>query len=159
MMSETNVWDLTVLSPDQMHELGIRIGNILEKGDLVVLNGELGAGKTTLTRGIGEGVKAKGNISSPTFLIARTHDTDSGISFNHMDAYRLSSPQELDDIDVDFRNSISVIEWGRGFTEGLVDSWLEIDIDRSLEDDVRQLRIVGFGKKFTNLKQLFGEPK
>ena len=137
---------IEIATEDQMHEFGSRLGSMLVAGDLVSLNGPLGAGKTTLTRGIGEGVMAEGNVSSPTFLIARTHSTKSGIPFHHIDAYRLSTPAELDDLDIDFAGSISVIEWGSGFAEGLTDSLLEIQIERDLETDLRTMTISGTGK-------------
>jgi tRNA A37 threonylcarbamoyladenosine biosynthesis protein TsaE len=79
-------------------------------------------------------------------LIARTHSTKSGIPFHHIDAYRLSTPAELDDLDIDFAGSISVIEWGSGFAEGLTDSLLEIQIERDLETDLRTMTISGTGK-------------
>ncbi|MEY2945700.1 MAG: hypothetical protein RL243_452, partial [Actinomycetota bacterium] len=110
---------------DAMHQLGIDLAARLKAGDVVVLTGPLGAGKTTLSRGIGEGLNVVGTVSSPTFVIARTHKrTDGGPELVHVDAYRLGSPTELDDLDIDFKNSITLIEWGRGFTDGLSDSWL-----------------------------------
>ena len=139
-----------------MHQLGLRLGALLQPGDLVSLNGELGAGKTTLTKSIGEGAGAQGNISSPTFLIARTHQTLSSVPFVHIDAYRLSNPRELDDLDIDYSNSISVIEWGKGFTDGLSESMLEIQIDRFLESEERELTISGTGR-FIDLSQIFGD--
>jgi tRNA threonylcarbamoyladenosine biosynthesis protein TsaE len=143
---ETAPLVLEISTEDQMHEFGIRLGSLLVAGDLLSLNGPLGAGKTTLTRGIGEGLQAQGNVSSPTFLIARTHETKSGIPFHHIDAYRLSTPAELDDLDIDFANSISVIEWGSGYAEGLTDSMLEIQIERDLETDLRTMSISGTGR-------------
>jgi tRNA threonylcarbamoyl adenosine modification protein YjeE len=137
---------IEIATEDQMHAFGVRLGSLLEAGDLLSLNGPLGAGKTTLTRGIGEGVKAEGNVSSPTFLIARTHATKSGTPFHHIDAYRLSTPAELDDLDIDFAGSISVIEWGSGFAEGLSDSMLEFHIERDLETDLRTITIAGTGR-------------
>jgi tRNA threonylcarbamoyl adenosine modification protein YjeE len=131
---------------NQMHELGVRLGSLLKPGDLVSLNGVLGAGKTTLTKAIGEGVGVQGSVSSPTFLIARTHPTALGIPFVHIDAYRLSAPRELDDLDIDYSNSISVIEWGRGFTDGLSESILEIEIERFLESEERKLTVAGQGR-------------
>jgi tRNA threonylcarbamoyl adenosine modification protein YjeE len=141
-----NDFSLQVADEHQMHQLGIFLGKKLTAGDLVSLNGPLGAGKTTLTRGIGEGVKAEGNISSPTFLIARSHPTVSGLSFVHIDAYRLSSPAELDDLDIDYANSISVIEWGKGYAEGLTDSLLEIQIERFLDSETRKVTLTGTGR-------------
>jgi tRNA threonylcarbamoyladenosine biosynthesis protein TsaE len=151
---------LVILIPteDQMNEMGLRLGSLLIAGDVLSLNGPLGAGKTTLTRGIGEGVMAEGNISSPTFLIARTHSTKSGIPFHHIDAYRLSSAAELDDLDIDYAGSISVIEWGSGFAEGLTDALLTINIDRDLETDLRTMSITGSGR-FENPSQFLGQTK
>jgi tRNA threonylcarbamoyl adenosine modification protein YjeE len=139
-----------------MHELGIRLGSLLEPGDLVSLNGVLGAGKTTLTKAIGEGVGVQGSISSPTFLIARTHPTKSGTHFVHIDAYRLSAPRDLDDLDIDYQNSISVIEWGKGFTDGLSESLLEIEIERFLESEDRKLTVSGQGR-FSDVSKFLGE--
>jgi len=144
----SNAKQLSILieNENQMHELGIRLGSLLKLGDLISLNGVLGSGKTTLTKAIGEGVGVQGSISSPTFLIARTHPTESGTSFVHIDAYRLSAPRELDDLDIDYSNSISVIEWGRGFTDGLSESLLEIDIERFLESEERKITVTGKGR-------------
>jgi tRNA threonylcarbamoyl adenosine modification protein YjeE len=144
----SNAKQLSILieNENQMHELGVRLGSLLKPGDLVSLNGVLGAGKTTLTKAIGEGVGVQGSISSPTFLIARTHPTALGIPFVHIDAYRLSAPRELDDLDIDYSNSISVIEWGRGFTDGLSESILEIEIERFLESEERKLTVAGQGR-------------
>jgi tRNA threonylcarbamoyl adenosine modification protein YjeE len=139
-----------------MHELGIRLGSLLEPGDLVSLNGVLGAGKTTLTKAIGEGVGVQGSISSPTFLIARTHSTKSGTHFFHIDAYRLSAPRELDDLDIDYQNSISVIEWGKGFTDGLTESLVEVNIERFLESEDRKLTVSGHGR-FSDVSKFLGE--
>ena len=141
-----------------MHEFGVRLGSLLVAGDLLSLNGPLGAGKTTLTRGIGEGLGAGGNVSSPTFLISRTHPTKSGTAFNHIDAYRLSSAAELDDLDIDFVNSISVIEWGKGFADGLSESIIEINIERDLETDLRTMSCVGYGR-FADVSEFLGEIK
>ena len=141
-----------------MQQLGKKIGAFLEPGDLISLNGVLGAGKTTLTKSIAEGAGVQGSISSPTFLIARTRQTTSGTPFVHIDAYRLTSPRELDDLDIDSSNSISVIEWGRGFTEGLSESFIEIEIERFLESEERKLTISGQGR-FSNISEVLGELK
>lgn len=134
-----------------MHELGIALAGLLRAGDIVVLTGPLGAGKTTLSRGIGEGLGVIGTVSSPTFVIARTHKrADGGPELVHVDAYRLGGPEELDDLDIDFARSISLIEWGRGFTEGLSASWLEVEIERDHTgaSETRQIRIVGEGPRW-----------
>jgi tRNA threonylcarbamoyl adenosine modification protein YjeE len=121
----------SIATPDEMHDLGVALATTLNPGDLVLLTGPLGAGKTTLTRGIGQGLAAIGNVSSPTFVIARTHRRE-GVSslFVHVDAYRLASAAELDDLDIDFKNSITVVEWGKGLTDGLTERWLEVEIER-----------------------------
>jgi tRNA threonylcarbamoyl adenosine modification protein YjeE len=149
---------IEIATEHQMHEIGVRLGSALIAGDLLSLNGPLGAGKTTLTRGIGEGVGAQGNVSSPTFLIARTHATESGTPFHHIDAYRLSSPAELDDLDIDYAGSICVIEWGSGYAEGLAESILEINIERDLQTDLRTMSILGTGR-FTDPSDFLGETK
>jgi len=156
----SNAKQLSILieNEDQMHNLGVRLGSLLEPGDLVSLNGVLGAGKTTLTKAIGEGVGVQGSISSPTFLIARTHPTSSGTPFVHIDAYRLSAPRELDDLDIDYLNSISVIEWGKGFTDGLSESLLEIEVERFLESEDRKLTVSGQGR-FSDVSKFLGETK
>jgi tRNA threonylcarbamoyl adenosine modification protein YjeE len=155
-LSESSQLKILIENEQQMHNLGVRLGSILEPGELVSLNGVLGAGKTTLTKAIGEGAGAQGSISSPTFLIARTHPTNSGSHFVHIDAYRLSSPSELDDLDIDYSNSISVIEWGKGFTDGLSESILEIQIKRFLDNEQRELTLSGMGR-FSEVSKLLGE--
>lgn len=134
----------TIETPEAMHELGMTLGAKFKAGDLVLLTGPLGAGKTTLTRGIGEALGAIGNVSSPTFVIARTHKLENRDDvFVHVDAYRLSSAAELDDLDIDFENSITVVEWGKGYTDGITDRWLEIEIERDHtgESEVRQVKV------------------
>ena len=154
-MNQPQALIIEVPSEEAMHQLGINLGRQLVAGDVVSLNGPLGAGKTTLTKGVGEGVGVTENISSPTFLISRTHTTSSGTIFNHIDAYRLSSATELDDLDIDFEKSISVIEWGKGFAQGLVDSILEINIERDLATDLRTLSVSGTGR-FSDANQFLG---
>ena len=118
-------------SPEQMAELGAALAAELRAGDLVLLNGELGAGKTTFTRGIGEALGVRGAVTSPTFVLARTHPRAEGLPpLVHVDAYRLGSAMELDDLGLDYAASIVVIEWGKGLTDGITDDWLEIDIER-----------------------------
>ena len=144
-----------IADADQMHELGIRIAKQFRAGDLVVLVGPLGAGKTTLTRGIGEGLHAIGNVSSPTFVIARTHKREgSDVPMVHVDAYRLGGAAELDDLDIDFENSIVLVEWGRGLLEGISDNWLEIEIERDHtgESEIRELKILAFGDRWSAVK-------
>lgn len=127
-----------------MHQLGLSLGATFKAGDLILLTGPLGAGKTTLTRGIGEALGAIGNVSSPTFVIARTHKLENRAEvLVHVDAYRLGSAAELDDLDIDFENSITIVEWGKGFTDGITDRWLEIEIERDHtgESEVREVTV------------------
>jgi tRNA threonylcarbamoyladenosine biosynthesis protein TsaE len=139
---------LTVPDPETMHELGIRLGAALRAGDLVVLTGPLGAGKTTLTRGIGEGLGVRGPVSSPTFVLARTHPSlVGGAPLVHVDAYRLGSPAELDDLDLDFETAVVVVEWGAGMVDGIAESVLEIRIDRA-PDDTRAVELEGSGPRW-----------
>lgn len=121
---------LTIETPEAMAALGARLAARLEAGDLVALNGELGAGKTTLTRGLGAALGVRGTVTSPTFVLARTHRREHGAPLVHVDAYRLSSAVELDDLDIDYPASITVVEWGAGMLDGISDSWLEVDIVR-----------------------------
>jgi tRNA threonylcarbamoyladenosine biosynthesis protein TsaE len=142
-----------ISTAEEMNEFGIRVASLLKAGDLVILTGPLGAGKTTFTRGVGEGLKAIGNVSSPTFVIARTHKREnSSVPLVHVDAYRLSSVHEFDDLDIDIENSIVLVEWGRGFAEALADSWLDIEIKRDTtgESDVRTVTVIAHGERFEN---------
>lgn len=141
---------------EAMHELGLRLGSILRAGDLVVLTGPLGAGKTTMTRGVGEALGCIGTVSSPTFVIARTHKREnSDVPLVHVDAYRLGSPAELDDLDIDFEHSITLIEWGRGLTDGISDSWLDIEIERDHtgESETREVVITGNGPRWADFDE------
>ncbi|MEJ5913736.1 tRNA (adenosine(37)-N6)-threonylcarbamoyltransferase complex ATPase subunit type 1 TsaE [Pseudokineococcus sp. 1T1Z-3] len=115
-------------------ELGRQIGRAARGGDLVVLSGDLGAGKTTLTQGIGEGLGVRGPVTSPTFVIARLHPSIvGGPDLLHVDAYRLGGALELDDLDLDADLSacVVVVEWGRGLVEQLSGDRLEVDLHRS----------------------------
>ena len=147
---------LTIETPEAMEEFGSRLAETLQRADLVLLSGKLGAGKTTLTRGIGSGLEAIGTIQSPTFVLARTHRTKNGPKLVHVDAYRLSSAIELDDLDIDFPNSIVVIEWPRDFIDDSFENWLLIEIDRSSQEDIRELSIVGHGPRWQGVSFDFG---
>ena len=101
---------------------------------MVIATGDLGAGKTTLTQGIGRGLGTTGRVISPTFVLSRIHASTTGRPrLVHVDAYRLGGPAELDDLDLDatVADSVTVVEWGRGVAEGLAEDRLEIDIWRS----------------------------
>lgn len=119
-----------VATPEGMEALGARIAGELRAGDLVSLNGELGAGKTTFARGLGAALGVRGAVTSPTFVLARTHPREGGAPLVHVDAYRLASAAELDDLDIDFAGSIVVVEWGAGKLDGITDDWLQFDIER-----------------------------
>lgn len=124
---------LELPTSDHTTELGRHLGTMLRAGDLVVLTGGLGAGKTTLTQGIGFGLGVRGRISSPTFIIARTHSASGpGPALVHVDAYRLRSLAEVDDLDLDttLAEAVTVVEWGAGLVEGLAEDRLEIIIHR-----------------------------
>lgn len=114
-----------------MEDLGRTIGAGLRAGDVIVLTGPLGAGKTTLTRGIAEGLGVRGPVQSPTFVIARTHPSlVGGAPLIHADAYRLGDAAELEDLDLDLEAAVTIIEWGRGKVESIADSWWDIEIER-----------------------------
>src|SRR3954468_10776363 len=109
-----------------MREFGLRLAAGLRAGDLVVLSGPLGAGKTTLTQGIGEGLKVRGPITSPTFVIARVHPSLAGRPpLVHADACRLGGLDEVDDLDLDIQDAVTVVEWGEGMVEELSEDRLE----------------------------------
>jgi tRNA threonylcarbamoyladenosine biosynthesis protein TsaE len=129
-----------IATSEAMEQLGFRIGEQLEAGDLLVLTGPLGAGKTTFTRGLAQGLGVRGPVQSPTFVIARTHPSLVGRApLVHVDAYRLGSAAELDDLDLDLARSVVVIEWGRGMAEEIADTWWDIELERpvgSAGDDI-----------------------
>ena len=148
--------EFQIQNPEQMHQLGLAIAKVLKSGDLLLLNGPLGAGKTTLTRGIGEGLGASGTVQSPTFVLARTHRTAVGPKLVHVDAYRLNSALELDDLDIDFANSIVVVEWARDYIDGIAEHWLLVDINRDSEDESRLVAISGFGQRWEGVEIAIG---
>lgn len=126
------------LDADAMFELGRRVAGLVSAGDVLVLSGGLGAGKTTFTKGLGAGLGVRGEITSPTFVIARVHpSTVGGPELVHVDAYRLGGIEELDDLDLDadLEDAVTVVEWGEGLAEGLSESRLEIRIVRAEADE------------------------
>ncbi|QDY90442.1 tRNA (adenosine(37)-N6)-threonylcarbamoyltransferase complex ATPase subunit type 1 TsaE [Arthrobacter sp. UKPF54-2] len=140
-MSEA-AWErtLTVGTAEQTHALAAALGDGLQAGDLLVLTGELGAGKTTFTQGLGEGLGVRAGIISPTFVLVRIHPNrpdgprPGGPDLVHVDAYRLESASEIDDIDLEntLDSSVTVVEWGRGRVEHLSESRLEVELHRQL---------------------------
>jgi tRNA threonylcarbamoyladenosine biosynthesis protein TsaE len=133
------------------HEFGRRLADVLRAGDLVVLNGPLGAGKTALTQGIGAGLGVAGRVLSPTFVIARTHQ-GGRIPLLHVDAYRLGSLAEVDDMDLDvaIEDSVTVVEWGAGLVEQLTEARLEVSIERAPESEVRSVRLTPVGDEWAS---------
>lgn len=141
---------------DAMEALGARLARLLRAGDLVQLDGELGAGKTTLTRGLGAALGAREAITSPTFVLAREHPTASGPPLVHVDAYRLATALEVEDLDLDWEHAIVVVEWGAGKLDDAGDR-IEIAIERPAggdplaEDSPRVVRITGVGERWAGL--------
>ncbi len=140
---------------DAMRALGELVGAGARPGDLIVLSGGLGAGKTTFTQGVGAGLGVRGPVTSPTFVIARVHPSlADGPALVHVDAYRLGGIEELDDLDLDasLDESVTVVEWGTGVAEGLAESRLEVRISRSTDpdDDARTVTLVPLGARWVS---------
>jgi tRNA threonylcarbamoyladenosine biosynthesis protein TsaE len=143
---------LVLHGPEATQELGRRLAGDLRSGDLVLLSGPLGAGKTALTQGIGAGLGVRGAVTSPTFVLARVHP--GRLPLVHVDAYRLresgSSRLELDDLDLDasLDDSVTVVEWGEGLAEGLAEARLEILLERP-DEETRIVRIATYGARWS----------
>ncbi|GER21715.1 hypothetical protein NCCP1664_02120 [Zafaria cholistanensis] len=173
MASEQAVWTAEVRTDDAdaTRTLAARLGAGLQAGDLLVLSGELGAGKTTFTQGLGEGLGVRPGIISPTFVLVRIHPSlVGGPDLVHVDAYRLDSAGELEDIDLEstLATSVTVVEWGRGKVEQLSDSRLEVtllratgahagedlvfDFDETGEADPRTIRIEAYGPRWAAVR-------
>lgn len=167
--------EVSAATAADMRALGRRLASVLRAGDVVILSGPLGAGKTTLTQGIGEGLGVRGPVTSPTFVIARVHpplaaarSSDSGLSSSgfpalvHADAYRLGSAIEMDDLDLDADtgSSVTVVEWGEGLAEGLAEDRLEItiapgpagDLTPGEGDAPRLVHVHGVGARWEDVK-------
>lgn len=149
--------ELSAVSTDDTRRLGSRLATVLRAGDLVILSGDLGAGKTTFTQGLGERLGVRGAVTSPTFVISRVHPSVvGGPALVHVDAYRLGGFEELDDLDLDtsLEEAVTVVEWGEGVAEGLADTRLEVTITRSRGDDPlaevdpRRLRFTPVGARW-----------
>jgi tRNA threonylcarbamoyladenosine biosynthesis protein TsaE len=138
---------ITIDTADEMHQLGAKIAAHLKAGDLILVNGPLGAGKTVLAQGVGAGLGITG-ITSPTFVISRVHKAS--VPFIHVDAYRLLDSENpnlyLDDLDLDIAGSITLIEWGGAESARLSQDRLEITIDRS--EDIRKVEITPVGPRW-----------
>ena len=169
-----------VATAADMRHLGERLAGLLRAGDLVVLSGSLGAGKTTLTQGIGAGLGVRGPVTSPTFVIARQHPSlRGGPDLVHADAYRLGSRAEVDDLDLDtdVATSVTVVEWGEGLVEDLAPSFLQVAISAAAaglaegdpgsgqgdpgsgegdpgsgeRDELRTVRVLGWGERWRDV--------
>jgi tRNA threonylcarbamoyladenosine biosynthesis protein TsaE len=141
-----------VADADAMRAWGEELAGLLGPGDLVLLTGPLGAGKTTLAQGIGVGLGVAGPVVSPTFVIARIY-RGGRLPMVHVDAYRLGGVDEVDDLDLDasVAESVTVVEWGEGLVETLAEDRLEVHIDRpegDSEDDTRTLTVAGYGLRW-----------
>jgi len=174
---------LTIETSQAMVDLGQTIGGRLGPGDLVLLDGALGAGKTTLARGIGAALGVRGAITSPTFVLARTHprsseserelDAAAPAPLVHVDAYRLSTAADLADLDIDYSASIVVVEWARHLLDGVSEAWLAVQLERRRgglaaadsrgravggraddEDEPRFVTVTGHGARWRNLDWL-----
>ena len=144
--------ELRIATDVAMRDLGRELAGRLRAGDLVILTGPLGAGKTTLVQGIGEGLGVRGPVTSPTFVIARVHPVlaGPGPSLVHADAYRLGTVSEVDDLDLDadVASAVTVVEWGQGLAEGLAENRLEISIQPDPDSDVRTVQLIGYGARW-----------
>ncbi len=140
-----------------MRALGERLASSLRAGDLVVLAGPLGAGKTTLAQGIGAGLGVRGPITSPTFVLSRVHPSlVGGPALVHVDAYRLGSLAEVDDMDLDtdLGRAVTLVEWGAGLVDSLAPDRLEVQISRSLgdsDDEARTVTIQATGDRWAGM--------
>lgn len=150
---------------EETQAFGRALGERLRGGDLVVLTGDLGAGKTTLTQGLAEGLGVRGPITSPTFVIARVHPSlVGGPSLVHVDAYRLGGGAELDDLDLDadLDEAVTVVEWGAGLVEQLTSDRLEVLLERSGTDDpgeqARRVGLRGVGPRWDDVMYLLQDP-
>lgn len=175
------LWEhsLKVSTAEQTNALGASLGAVLEAGDLLVLTGELGAGKTTFAQGLGEGLGARAGIISPTFVLVRIHPNlpdgprPGGPDLVHVDAYRLESPSEIDGVDLEntMDSAVTVVEWGRGRVEHLSASRLEVELHRSIgvasggtldfdvedDDEPRTITIRGFGPRWVVQPELLAK--
>jgi tRNA threonylcarbamoyladenosine biosynthesis protein TsaE len=144
---------LTVPTADDMRAAAEELAGQLRAGDVLVLSGDLGAGKTTFTQGLGAGLKVRGDITSPTFVISRVHPSlAGGPALVHVDAYRLGGLAELDDLDLDasLEDAVTVVEWGQGLAEALTPDRLDIVVTRGDNDtdETRRLRISPAGPRW-----------
>lgn len=166
-LDEPAAWATSVVpSAEAMRDLGGLLAGLMQAGDLVILTGDLGAGKTTMAQGIGARLMVRGDITSPTFVIARVHPSlVGGPALVHVDAYRLDTLSEVDDLDLDasLAESVTVVEWGEGLVEGLAADRLEVRLERRRGaagpddaevngDEPRTVRVRGFGRRWAGIE-------
>lgn len=148
------VREVTAATDDAMRTLGRDLAALARPGDVLILSGPLGAGKTTLTQGIGAGLGVRGEVTSPTFVIARVHPSLSGgPALVHVDAYRLGGSWEVDDLDLDatLEDSVTVVEWGEGKVEGLAEERLHVRLFQPGDSDtVRRAVLAPVGVRWLN---------
>jgi len=151
---------LLAATADDMSALGVTLAGELRAGDVIIASGELGAGKTVLAQGIGAGLGVAGPVISPTFVLARLHPSPTGPGLVHVDAYRLSSAAEFDDLDVEvgLPDAVTYVEWGAGLAEGLSDERLEVFIE-VIDGATRAVHLTPIGRRWREVDwdQLFKE--
>jgi tRNA threonylcarbamoyladenosine biosynthesis protein TsaE len=146
---------------DDTRAFGRRLAALLRAGDLLILDGPLGAGKTALAQGIGAGLGVRGDVTSPTFVVARVHrpspELGGTLPLVHVDAYRLGGLAEVDDLDLDagLDESVTVVEWGAGKVEQLADAHLHVGLDRR-DDDTRVVELTGNGSDWADRLRVLG---
>ena len=145
-------------SVEQTTQLGINLGRLLNAGDIVCLTGDLGTGKTHITKGIAKGLNIDDNITSPTFTIVNEYDSGR-LKLNHFDVYRVSDPDEVYAIGFDdyiFSDAVSVIEWANYIEEILPEDLLHIKIEKDLSkgEDYRKITITPYGERYDYIKEL-----
>lgn len=160
-------WDITLATADDTQAFGERLGAALQAGDFVILTGDLGAGKTTLTQGIGRGLGVRGQVASPTFVIARVHPSvTGGPALVHVDAYRLGSLDDVDALDLDesLEDCVTVVEWGAGLVETLAGQRLEVALRRPRGaeidvdgDETRHVTITARGDRWSDFEAVLGD--
>jgi tRNA threonylcarbamoyladenosine biosynthesis protein TsaE len=148
--------DVHARTADEARGIGRRLAGLLRAGDLVLLDGPLGAGKTTLAQGVGEGLGVRGPVTSPTFVIARVHPSlRGGPPMVHVDAYRLGGWAELEDLDLEatLADAVTLVEWGEGLAEGLAEDRVEVSVRRaaSAADETRTVAVRGVGPRWAGV--------
>jgi tRNA threonylcarbamoyladenosine biosynthesis protein TsaE len=149
---EPTVGPVPLPGPEDTRVLGARLARVLRAGDLVVLTGGLGAGKTTLTQGLGAGLGVRGPVTSPTFVLARVHPSlVGGPPLVHVDAYRLGGLEELDalDLDASLEEAVTVVEWGHGVAEGLTEDRLEVVLVADPTTEERTATVTAHGARWS----------